>query len=536
MNKSLGSLALVCVGAAAFAQSAPFTIIYPPDGTKVKEKINIRFPNNSIPSNSYVGIFLDGKLMEATRPTLVTPKDANGRSVGRPYFQYTLDVKGRGLANDTAKSMELKAVLFTEVNDTPRTTGDSSVKITVDKTAGIMIPEGGLKLRYNFKPGTELSYRMDERSSITTILERESNLGGRAAEYPLESESLRLLYAFDNSVKSGQSTDYIVRMQALPDKGKTYADLTTVGSTAPKRYQDYEMAPVYMQMSPTGLQRWGAIPPYVQFEGTGGEGARLDLYAVFPLPTLPEKSIKPGDSWQSRFQNGSLNLDKLYEVTSVVRTIPARGEFIGVEWERGRRCAVLKNSIEAGTRSLESRYFERAGTPEDTKFSLTETIWFDLDRKVIVKIFREQTIDTTQDASQFLGVSGAAAAGGGVPGGAPGGFPAGGPAGAPGGQRGGLPSLSGAGGAAGGGAGGKMISGGSPLGDFLRQLAPRGQRGGGQRGAPGFGAPGGVPGLGGPGGAPFGGPGFGGQGRIGQLNANDKILTRIRIQRTFILE
>jgi len=524
MKRTIGTVALAMIGSAVFAQNAPFTIIYPPDGTKVKEKLSIRFPNNSVPSNSYVGIFLDGKLMEATKPTLVTPKK-NGKPSGRPYYEYLLDVKGRGIPDSDGKSLELKAVLFNEVNDTPRIISDSSVRIIVDKSAGIPIPSGGFAMRYNFKAGTELKYELSERLSITQITESQKRLGGRAAEVPLPDQAtkIRLLYAFDNTIPYGKSIDYIVRMQALPEKGKTYADLVVSGETAAKRYQDYELAPIYMQMSPTGLQRWGSIPPYIEFEGTSGEGSRLDLFAAFPLPTLPEKSVKPGDSWPSRFQYGAVNLEKLHESTSVVRTFPARGEFVGVEYERGRRCAVIRNVIEEAVPSFESKGLAKAGVQENEKTSLKETIWFDLDRKLIVKVIREQTIETTEDASRFLGFSSGAGAAAGAPAGAP-------PAGAPGD----------AGGAAGSGLkrGGGLSNGNKAVSEDkqdLRQFPPqRGGRGGAGLGAPGLGqGPSGPAGMGFPG-VP-GGQGFGG-GRMGQLNAQDKVITVIRIQRTFVLE
>jgi hypothetical protein len=512
------------VGGAAFAQ-APFTIVYPPDGTKVREKLNVRFPNNSMPPNSYVGIFLNGKLIEAAKPTYVVPKNAKGKPAGRPYYQYVLDVKGRGIADTKGEPIELKAVLFTEVNDEPRIVDQSSVRITVDKSAGITVPNNGLLLRYGFKPGTEISYKVQERAAISQITESQAKLGGKPAELPIEGRSLRMLYAFDNVVSTPNGLQYIVRMQALSEKGKNYADLQVASDNEVKRYMDYEMAPIYMQMTGTGLQVWGSIPPYISFEGTTGEGSRLDLFASLPLPTLPEKRVRPGDSWQARFQDGVIDLEKLYDVTSVVRTTPGRGEFVGVEWERGRRCAVIRNIIEVGTASLESRGLARAGVQEDERRSLNETIWFDLDRKVIVKIIREQTIDTTQDIGRVTGFGSGGASGSAGP-------SAGGPGvGAPG--AGGPPP--GFGGPGGGGQGddNKAITPGS-LSDILRQIRPggggRGGRGGGQTGPGGFGQ-GGFPGApGAPGG--FGG----GQGRIGQLNAQDKILTRVRLQRIFTLE
>ncbi|MDX2065653.1 MAG: hypothetical protein SFX74_07935 [Fimbriimonadaceae bacterium] len=514
MKRWIGSYALMMVAGAAVAQ-APFTITRPLDGSKVKEKVSVRFPANSIPRNGYVGIFLDGNLVEATVPTLVKPKG------GRPYYEYILDVKGRGIADtQPGKPAELKAILFDDFGEVPRIVDTSSVRINIDKKANIPIPTGGLLMRYSFNPGTELSYRIEERAAISQITESQAKLGGKPAELPLDSETIRMLYAFDNKVAGPRGPEYILRMQPLPNKGKDYADLTVVGETVPKRYKDYEMAAVYMQITGTGLQTWGSIPPYIQFEGTTGEGSRLDLYACIPLPTLPEKRVRPGDSWQSRFQNGTINLEKLHDVTSVVRTIPARGEFVGVEWERGRRCAVIRNTIEAGTQSLESRSLRKAGVIEEDKFQVRETVWFDIDRKLIVKVIREQTVDTDQ-ASAILGI-GSGSGGGGAAGGAPVGGPGGPPPGF-GGPGGGASSRPPGFGGPGGGRGRDndkdyFLS--PELNKTLRQ----------QMGVMGMeqGPPAGA------GGRPGGRPGFGG--RTGAPTVNEKILTRVRIQRIFILE
>ena len=479
------------------AAQAPFNITRPYEGERIKEKVSMRFPLGSVPKSGYIGVYLNGRLIEATRPTYVKPMK-NGKAVGRPYLEYVLDAKGRGI-DDTApgKTDELKAVLFDEVGETPKKLAESSVNIVINKRYGINVPSSGIKLRYRWKEGDELIYRMEQKQVVSTITENQQKAGGKAAEFPADGETVRMLYAVDKvTPRANNGPVALVRMQPLPSKGKDWAELTISGEDTPKRYYDYEMAPIYMELTETGIQKWGSIPFYTPFGGTAGQSTYLDLFAAIPLPTLPQKSISVGDSWQSNFQSGVLDLEKLYEVTSVVRTFKARGEFVGVEWEQGRPCAKIQNVIDVGARSLEGN---KASTLGDAKVTLNETVWFDLDSRRVLKAVREETIEVKADSATIagLGFGGASAsnvsAGGGAAPGA-GGPPAGGGAAGGGPRRGG--GLAGAGG--GGGKDDIVPEYGSIE---IRQRPGRG----GQRGAGGpQGPPGGFPGGGNRGGFPGG--------------------------------
>lgn len=477
----------------AFAQ-ANFTIVRPVDNSRVREKVKIQFPKGSIPSGAYVGIFLNGQLIDATVPPL------QGK-----YHQYILDTKGRGIEDTKpGKPDRLEAKLFVNYNDQPRIVRTSSVDLNIANTASIRIPNQGFKLRYRFTPGTELVYRMTQRIAIDSISESQNKLGGRPAELGLDGETIRMKYAVDNAYPNG---DGLVRMQALPQKGKDYAILTTSGQEEPKKYSQNDMAAIYMRLTPTGKEIFGSIPSYWQLEGTSSSGSRLDLFAAFPLPSLPEKSVRPGDSWQTRFQNGKLDLEKLYAQTSVVNGVgPARGEFEKVEWEMGHPCAKLRNTIAEGQMSDADKKLVKQGSQfGGDKLKLDETIWFALDTRQVLKVTRDITMETKQ-----AGAGGS----GGYPGG-PGG------SGYPGGASG--SSGPGRGGPGGGGRSSDQI--GNP-GANLRQ----GRSGGRPGGPPGMQGPGGRPGgMQGPGGYP------GGRGGVGSGEAEAQYI-RIRIQRVFVLE
>ncbi len=504
MKRWIGSLALACVAGASIAQApftivaraaiaqAPFTIARPADNSRVREKVKILIPKGSIPPGGYIGIFLDGKFIEATVPPIV----------GR-YYEYTLDTKGRGIGDtEPGKPIKLEAVLYVDYKEQPRIVDRSSVDINVGNKANIPIPNGGIKLRYNFHPGNEMVYVMEQRISFSSITESQNQLGGRAAELPIEGEKIRLLYAVDNQYGNG---DGLLRIQPLPIKGKDYAVLTAVGNDGPKKYMDTEMAAIYMRVDQVGKEIFGSVPFYFAMEGTSGQGSTLDLYADFPLPTLPYKSVRVGDSWKANFQQGKLDLENRGTVDKLVTQQKARGEFVGTEWEMGHPCAKIRNVIEASERSEATSELQKAGSNiSKGKISVTETIWFALDTHKILKIIRDQTIEGKIDAAQ-LGF-------GGGQGGQP---PSGG--GRP-------PGPSGAGSAGGGGRAGGDLR----LPETFRQKG-------------GFGAPG-QPQLGGPGrpggGGPPGVPGFGNGNRGGAPAGGgaQAEYVRIRIQRIFTLE
>lgn len=488
MKRSFVTLVFMAVVGAAFAQ-APFTIVRPADGSKVREKVNVLIPKGSVQPGGYIGIFLNGKFIEAREA--VAPASAK-------YFTYVLDTKGRGIPDGR---VNLEIVHYVDYSENPRIVDRTSVTLNVANSASIAIPANGFRLRYKFRPKTELVYTLQQRVALSTISGTQNRAGGRPAELPLEAEKIRLLYATDNAYGNG---DGLVRMQAMPQKGKDYAILTTSTDPEPKRYFDYMMAPVYMRISSTGREVFGSVPSYFGIEGSSGTGedVTMNLYANFPLPTLPDKPVKPGSSWESRFQSGNLDLSKLPEMTRVTTGFRGRGEFVGVEWEMGHPCAKIKNTIASGTTSVDGRRLTAQGSAfADDKAEMVETIWFALDRGVIVKRVRDLTIDRKIESQ------GSAPGGFGAPGG-PGMAPGGRPGSATPGRPGGTPP------------------GGDPgLGGAERQA-----------GMPGLGGP--ARGGAGQGGGPQGPGGFGppGGGRTGGQGTPQVQYLRIRQQAIFILE
>ncbi|MBL8041099.1 MAG: hypothetical protein JNM04_07095 [Chthonomonas sp.] len=403
----------IAMCAAALAQSS-FTIRRPADGSTVREVVKIRIPKSSIGPGNYVGILVNGKLLEAVSPTA---EQLDGKD-----FVYSLDTKGRQIADGPLK---LEAVLYGIFGaegggETHAIVNRSSVRVRLDNRTSLKAPAGGYHLRYKFNPGTNNVYKLEYKQSISVMSEAQAKLGGRPPELPQNSFTARYMYAVDNAYPMpGGRKDGLVRMQLLPVKGKDYAILPLAGDPeAKKRYQE-QFTTVYYRVSDTGREVFGRSPAYFGVEGTEGPAPKILIYGVFPLPLLPTRGVSQGDSWASGFVTSSPltnDLAEIYSKEKLSEISPARGTIEAIEYERGMKCVRIRNTI-ATSQALSN----------DVQSESEEVYWFSIDRGIIVKL--ERTYTTTVRVKSEGG--GSAGSGGGSRGSANGG-------GAPsGGKRGG---------------------------------------------------------------------------------------------------
>src|SRR5689334_7530307 len=117
----------ISIVGSVMAQSS-FTIVRPADGSRVREKVRVLLPKNSIDEGTYVGVFLGGKFVEAVVPPIDTTNPN--------YRVYVLDTKGRKIPDGELK---LELVKY-EGSDTPRIADRSSVTVTVGNQMNIKIP------------------------------------------------------------------------------------------------------------------------------------------------------------------------------------------------------------------------------------------------------------------------------------------------------------------------------------------------------------------------------------------------------------
>ena len=472
--RKYGTVLFALASASAFGQ-APFTIVRPADGAKVRETVKVQVPLNSVPNSGYVGIYANGKFIEAVVP------QAKGK-----YYEYPLDTKKLGLPDGSTK---LELVLFVDFNEQPRIVDRSSVTIQIGNHANISLPKDGLRLRYHFIPGYQTIYNVENRVVNQSISTDAEKLGARAPDLPVESQKIRAVYDCVNADNTGAG---LLRLQGAPPAGSKFLYFQGINDPTGRWFGEDELGQAYMKVSSTGSEIFAAVPQTFPMEGVStGPATNVNLWFIEPLPTLPQGRIKPGQDFSSTFQIGHVDLNSIFQTETVVRRIPARGEFVDVEWEMGHPCARLKKTLQITGSLL---------PPSMANFQsvkLQEDLWFALDRNVLLKMVRTFTAERNEFAQ---------AAPAGVPGGFAPGYPGGFP-GAPGVGGPGMPRFPGGAGP-GAGDGGGDAPGGGGTSDQHRPVAnvnQRGKGGGGDGRQRPVGIPNGYPGY--PGGFPGGFPG-----------------------------
>ena len=236
-----------------------FTIRTPVEGATVREMVKVKIPKGSIPDGSYIGVSVNGKFLEASMPP-IDEADEN--------YVYTLDTKGRQIPDG---DMDIEVMLYMNFNDRTEIVNRSSVRVTLDNHTSIKIPPEGIRLRYQFTQGMEIVYKHTISQSVGLVSQAQATLGSRAGELPQGTEEFRSLYAFDNVyVGEDGNPEALLRMQGLPDKGKSFTFIIPSGATEAVKYYDFEMHPLYMRIQDTGREVWGSAPPYFPMNGTAG--------------------------------------------------------------------------------------------------------------------------------------------------------------------------------------------------------------------------------------------------------------------------
>jgi hypothetical protein len=349
--------------AAAFAQ-APFTIVKPADGAKVRETVPITMPKNSVPEGSFIGITIDGKFLEAVVPQ----PNAKGT-----HLVYWLDTKKMEIADGWH---QMGVTLFSSVNGRHQAVDQSEVRVHVGNHTGINVPDNGLLIRYKWIRGAQWIYNVTMGMDLSTLSEAQNRLGGRAAQLPFSSENWRFLFAVDD-VRNGLG---LVRAQFLPYKGKDYLVMTTSDDGAPRQVFQKEFAPLYRLLRPTGAEVYADIPSFFEIEGTGTDDLRTSLIGFIGLPILPTERLQIGDSWQAAIDLMEPSIMEVRRTGAAASRIPARGTFESVEWERGEPCARLSYELTQAVGNRATRELELAGREfrDNDRLRIQEIAWISL--------------------------------------------------------------------------------------------------------------------------------------------------------------
>lgn len=397
------AIALASVLAASALAQGTFTIRRPADGSRVREVVSVRIPKNSIPEGGYLGIIVNGRFLEAVIPPVQ----------GEDYV-YSLDTKARRLPDGP---LTIEAVLYLYTQNAPVVLNRSAVTVNLDNSASLQANRDGFRLRYRFNPGREYVYNRRQSQSVSFVSQAQAQLGSRAPETPTSETNVRYKIAVDNSFRGG--AEGLIRIQAMPERGKDYAMLIVAGATEPQRFFDYMMAPIFMRITNTGREIFSSLPPYFPFEGTAGEASRTDLFALFPPPVLPSREVSIGDAWQSALPEVELDLEQRNTRDRFIRYLPGRSVLEGVEWEQGIPTARIRSEISVGQAELQGaqNLGGQEGVPVQVKIESVK--WIALDRGILVREERRETRETLVT----VGGGGAGVGGGagfGPPGGPPG--------------------------------------------------------------------------------------------------------------------
>jgi hypothetical protein len=405
--------------AAALAQ-APFTIVKPADGAKVRETVPITMPRNSVPEGSFIGITIDGKFLEAVVPQ---------PNAAKTHLVYWLDTKKMGIADGWH---QMGVTLFSSVNGRHQAVDQSEVRVHVGNHTGIAVPANGMAIRYKWNKGAQWIYNVTVGMDLSTLTEAQNKLGGRAAQLPFSSETWRFLFAVDD-VRNGLG---LIRSQFLPYKGRDYLVMTTSEDGEPRQVFQKEFAPLYRLLRPTGAEVYADIPNYFEIEGTGTGDLSKSLIGFIGLPILPAERLQVGDSWQAAIDLMESSIGAVRRSGRAAARIPARGTFEAVEWEQGQPCVKLRYELEQAVGSKSSKELELAGREfrDNDRLRIEELVWVSVRNGKLVRLDAVLEADT-KVANPNQGGGGGNMGGGPRPMGGGGGEPT--PAGMGGGRRGG---------------------------------------------------------------------------------------------------
>ncbi|MDE2126414.1 MAG: hypothetical protein KGJ62_07480 [Armatimonadetes bacterium] len=273
--RELAMAALLCLPAAsslAQAGTAPFTIRMPPDGSTVRETVNVEIPRASIPENGFVAFFIDGVFDVALSPQKGAPADSP--------FLYQWDTKALKVSDGPHT---LRAVLYAPVDSSlgaAQVTQKASSEVNVTVANRIHQDLGRVLLRYKLHSGQNLRYTRGGRTYI---------VGGvtEQAVSTSDQDLARMTGSLLLNVEDANSTSSLVRNKL------TSLTVTVNGQEYTLPSSDLSDS-MYQEVNPRGLVQYetGASTGTQQFESQG-----LAVDNSIELPLLPAQAVQQGDVW-----------------------------------------------------------------------------------------------------------------------------------------------------------------------------------------------------------------------------------------------
>ncbi|CUU38598.1 hypothetical protein GXSOP10_1411, partial [Armatimonadetes bacterium GXS] len=386
MNRLIVGLWLIF--GVAWAQ-APFTIVRPLDGARVRETVQVRFPIRSVPQGGFIGVSIDGKFVEAVAPASLRSDRERG------HYIYEWNTKARNVP-DGQHTIELTLYSGTEGGN-PRVLARSSVRVIVENE--IKPPAGGIRLQYRWlPPGKIVRYNM-------TYTVKESTEIQYSGLTPEENTLYELRFKGDLNVLDWRNNLGLISWIVFPPAVRG----------APGQYEvltGKNFAPVYQEVESTGRVRYqnARIGEQLQQEYD------VLYYWVGDLAIIPPKPLKPGDRWTGTIVLGNpLRSGDISEVAE--DQVPAAARLERFEWERGYKCAKIVYEF---TGNLPGDVDVGGIRLEKAKIKFRRETYFAYDIGQIVRQRTTIEIETTQ--REQAGASGGFMGGGAPPMGGRGGF------------------------------------------------------------------------------------------------------------------
>lgn len=356
--------------AVALAQ-APFTIVRPAEGARVREVIKIQIPKNSVPPGGYISVAVNGQFIEATLP-----------EVKGEMYEYPLDTKKRRLADGP---LAIEVTLYGPSSGRNAAIIDrSKVNVTLENKAPVK-EKNGVLLRYRYRRGAEWIYHNQSLVSLLSISSEEEKRGAIPAEQIVVDETFDSRFTIDNVYPSGNA---LMRIEPLPD---SYGNLVFTEPDGSYRvFQTEELGALYSEVMTDGRSVFYSIPPSF---GANSDTARQKVAILLNWSPLPLERQKVGDKWATTISMpGDFADSSGYKsiTTLKLEKHPVTGQLVGFEWEQGHPCVHIRYEFKVGKSGSDTIKYS-GSVVNNAQYAYVQDFWFATDLGTIAR--RDETIE-----------------------------------------------------------------------------------------------------------------------------------------------
>jgi len=382
LMRKRAAIGLLMLWSAAAVAQAPFTIVRPQDGARVREVVQVRFPIRSVPQGGFIGVSINGKFVEAVAPA------ALGTDRERGHYIYRWDTKKLNVP-DGEHTIELTLYSSPEGGEQARILGRSSIRVQVENE--IKAPAEGIFLRYRWDPGK--TYRYELKAAYKEV--NEIQYSGLTPE---ETILVDISFKGDLSVLDFRSNLGLISWTLVPPAIRVRGGQVEVITSD-------RTAPVYQEVETTGRVRYQV--------SLGADSLQSEVFYswVADLPILPPRRYKPGDRWGATIDLS--NPLRSGEIREIGRQIPVAARLERFEWEQGYKCAKiiyefsgnLPTTIDVGGVELEK-----------PKSSIRREVYFAYDLGQVIRVKTTLQLEGRVRQEQYGGGIGGAGGFGAPPG------------------------------------------------------------------------------------------------------------------------